>query len=308
MSGMSATTDGKQILVLRQSNEYAVFVGDFSANPPRIANIRRLTLDDKTDFPHAWTPDSRAVIFESNRYGNNYAIFKQSVDKRTAEPIVVTPFPEVLPQMAPDGHWVLYRTWAPGERYSNSKLMRVPLEGGTPEEVPIGEPLDEFRCALNAGTRCVLRTTVPGKYYAFYDLDPVRGKSRELARAKWMLGVLGDWGVSPDGTQIAFPDHSSRDARIRVVDLEQRPGQPKEHDVVAQGLANLSSANFSADGRGWFISVETTVGNRLFYLNGDGASRPLGDIPGLALPSPDGRHVAFLNQIVAANAWEFARR
>ncbi|MFZ0593441.1 MAG: hypothetical protein WAM39_23490 [Bryobacteraceae bacterium] len=68
-----------------------------------------------------------------------------------------------------------------------------------PQEVPIGGPLDEFRCALERGKRCVLRTTVGRNYYVYYDLDPIRGKGRELARMKWMPGILGDWDVSPDG-------------------------------------------------------------------------------------------------------------
>jgi hypothetical protein len=51
----------------RESDQNTVFVGDFDPSAPRIANIRRLTLDERTNYPHAWTADSRAVIFESNR-------------------------------------------------------------------------------------------------------------------------------------------------------------------------------------------------------------------------------------------------
>ena len=65
-----------------------------------------------------------------------------------------------------------------------------------------------------------------------------------------MPGVLGDWDVSPDGKEVAFPDHSSRDARIRLVHLKPGPSGATEHDVVAGGLANLSSLRFSADGKG----------------------------------------------------------
>ncbi len=303
MAGMSASRDGKEILVLRQSSQYAVFVGDFSANPPRISDRRRLTLDERTDFPHAWTRDSRAVIFESDRYGN-YRIFKQEVDRRTAEPIVSTAQqPEVLPQMWPGGEWVLYRTWAPAERYSNSKLMRVLVEGGTPEEVPIGGPLDEFRCAIGSGSRCVLRVTIPGACYVFYDLNPITGKGRELARTKWLPGVLGDWDISPDGQEIAIPNHSSRDARIRLISLQPVPRGPREREVQVAGITNLSSLTSAADGSGWFVPLDTSVGSRLLYVWRDGRSTSLGDIPGWAVPSPDGRRVAFLNQIMAANAW-----
>ncbi len=74
--GMTATAAGSLVMVLRESGQNAVFVGDFLHSPPRIAGIRRLTLDERTSYPHAWTSDSRAVIFESNRNGN-FDLFKQ---------------------------------------------------------------------------------------------------------------------------------------------------------------------------------------------------------------------------------------
>jgi hypothetical protein len=181
--------------------------------------------------------------------------------------------------------------------------MRVPVEGGTPEEVPIGGPLDEFRCALDRGKRCVLRTTVRGEYYAYYDLDPLRGKGRELARTKWIPGILGDWDVSPDGKHVAIPNHDSRDARIRVVALEAGPNDSRERELVLPGLTDIRGLVWAADGQGWFVSVDTTVGNRLLYVYQDGQFRSLGDIQGWAVPSPDGRRVAFLDRIVATNAW-----
>ncbi len=307
IDGMSAAADGKQILVLRHVGQNTIFVGDFSLSPPRIDNIRRLTLDERTNYPHAWTRDNREVIFESNRRNGNYDLFKQDIDKRTAEPIVATPLTEILPQMGPDGRWVLYLARIAGGRHLDAKLMRVPVDGGTPEEVPIGGPLDEFRCALGQGKRCVLRTTAEGDHYAFYDLDPIRGKGRELARTKWIPEVLGDWDISPDGTQVAIPDHDPRDARIRILNLERGPNDAREREVVLPGLTDLRGLVWAADGRGWFVSVDTSVGKRLLYVWPDGRFRSLGDIPGWAVPSPDGRRVAFLNGIAATNAWLIER-
>jgi eukaryotic-like serine/threonine-protein kinase len=220
IDGMTASADGTQILVPRPLYQNAIFVGDFNESSPKIDNVRRLTFDDHTDFPHAWTSDAKEVIFQSNRNGS-WDLFKQQVDKRMPESIVATLLTEVLPQLAPDGHWVLYLAREAGATYSDARLMRVPVEGGTPEEVPLGEPLDEFRCALNLGKRCVLRTTAQGDHYTYYERDPIRGKGRELARTKWIPEVLGDWDVSPDGTQVAIPNHSTQDARIRVVNLDR---------------------------------------------------------------------------------------
>jgi hypothetical protein len=218
---------------------------------------------------------------------------------------------EVLPQLGPDGHLLLYAAKPPHEaahyKVGMYKLMRVPVEGGTPQEVPIDGPLDEFRCALGAGKRCVLRTTEEGKWRTFYDLDPVRGKGPELARTKWSIEVLWDWDISPDGTQVAIPNHDSREARIRVVSLEAKPNEPRERELALPGLANLSSLTWAADGQGWFVSVNTTVGAQAFYVYLDGRFHSLGDIHGWVVPSPNGRQVAFLNPITAQNAWLIER-
>lgn len=306
---LSVTANGKQAMVLRRSDQNTIFVGDFDPSSPRITNVRRLTLDERTNYPHAWTADGRALIFESNRSGN-FDLFKQEIDRRTPETLVATPLTEILPQVTPDGQYVLYaarpleseRPWY--YKPQTYKLMRVPVSGGTPAEVPIGGLLDEFRCALGPGKRCVLRTTLPGGYFAYYDLDPIKGKGRELARTKSSVKILGDWDISPDGAQVAIPNHDSREARIRVVALQPAgPNRMQERAVVLPGLANLSGLVWAADGSGWFVSVKTTVGNRMLYVYLDGRYRSLGDIMGWAVPSPDGRRIAFLNPIVATNAW-----
>jgi serine/threonine protein kinase/Tol biopolymer transport system component len=313
LSGLSVTADGKEAMVLRRSDQNSIFVGNFDSSSPSLTDIRRLTLDERTSYPHAWTADGRAVIFESDRNGN-FDLFKQDVNRRTPEPLVATPLTEILPQLTPDGRYVLYAA-RPLEserpfyyKPHTYKLMRVPVSGGTPAEVPIGGLLDEFRCALAPGKRCVLRTTLPGGYFAYYDLDPIKGKGHELARIKSSIEVLGDWDVSPDGTQVAVPNHDSREARIRVVALDAtEPNGMRERELVVPGLANLNGLVWAADGRGWFVSVNTTVGNRMLYVYLDGRYRSLGDIIGWVVPSPDGRHVAFLNRIVATNAWLIER-
>ncbi len=303
---LSATPDGKRIMVVKRSDQNTIFVGDFSRSPPRIANTRRLTLDERTNYAHAWTSDSRAVIFESDRNGN-FDLFKQSLDERTPETIVATRQAEVLAQLAPDGRTVLYAVRPDDTKMREFRLMRVPLEGGTPEPVPIGGMLDEFRCSVGGG-RCVLRTTSAGKIFAYYELDPVRGKGRELARTSWMRNVLGDWDLSPDGTQVVMPIHFSRFARLRVLDLTRGADQPHERELTLPGLGEIKGAIWAADGSGWFAVSETEIGERMFFVLPDGRYYLLGDIQGWAVPSPDGRRLAFRNRTTASNAWVLDRR
>ncbi len=310
---LSVTADGKQAMVLRTSDQNTIFVGRFDLSPPRISDIRRLTLDERTNNPHAWTADSRAVIFESDRNGN-FDLFKQDISQRMPETLVTTPLTEILPQTIPDGRFVLYAARPPEREQPwfykprSYKLMCVPVNGGTPTEVPIGGLLDEFRCALGAGQRCVLRTTLPEGYRAYYDLEAISGKGRELARTRTTLEYLGDWDISPDGKHVAIPNHDPREARIRVVALQPKPNEMSEWDVVLAGVSNLRGLVWAADGGGWFVSVDTTVGNRMLYVYMNGQYRSLGDIQGWAVPSPDGKHLAFLDRTTATNAWLIDRQ
>src|SRR6185312_1397018 len=171
---------------------------------------------------------------------------------------------------------------------------------------PQGETLDEFRCAAG-GSRCVLRTAVAGQYLAFHELDPVRGRGRELARTAWSQTILGDWDLSADGMRVAIPNHYSRDARIRIVSLEPRPNQPKERELKVPGLSDLKGAVWAADGSGWFVTSDTEIGIQMFFVFPDGRFHLLGDISGWAVPARDGRRVAFVNRFTASNAWVLDR-
>ena len=304
---LSATTDGKRALLLRRSDQNSIYVGDLGPPPLKIANVRRLTLDERNNYPHSWTADSQFVIFESNRNGN-YDLFRQGLHERTAETIVSTAATEMLPQLASGGRFVLYAAHAPENEQPwyyhprTYKLMRVAVNGGTPEEVPIGGNVDEFRCASDTRHRCVLRST-EGQSRIYYELDPVRGKGRELARIRSSSEVLGDWDVSPDGTEVAIPNHDARGGRIRVVALEPNDKEPREHEVILPEVSGLRGLVWAADGRHWFASIDTSIGNQLLYVNREGGFHSLGDIQGWAVPSPDGRHMAFLNRTIASNVW-----
>ena len=71
IESLTATADGQRIMVVKRTDQSAVFVADFERAPSRFANIRRISLDERANYPHAWTMDSRTLIFESDRNGNS---------------------------------------------------------------------------------------------------------------------------------------------------------------------------------------------------------------------------------------------
>ena len=78
--------------------------------------------------------------------------------------------------------------------------------------------------------------------------------------------------------------------------------------MTLEHLSDIRGLAWAADSTAWFLSVDTSLGNRLLYVYPDGSFRSLGDIQGWAVPSPDRRRVAFLDHIIATNAWIIDRR
>ena len=215
LSSISAAADGKQIAVVSWPSSFPrISVADLppAGKPMRFLNVRLLTFAD--DFPHAWTPDSQEVIFESHRNGN-WNLFRQLIREREPRPLAVEAGDDVLPQLSPEGNWVLFRNWT---EKGGKRLMRVPLSGGKPEVVPTYGEWDEFRCPARPDKPCVLRSVVNDEFI-FHELDPIRGEGGELARTVWSPTILGDWAVSPDGSEVAIPNHDPQTAALRLIPL-----------------------------------------------------------------------------------------
>ena len=115
---------------------------------------------------------------------------------------------------------MLYVSAAKGGYGEERTLARVSIDGGREFRVPAGTGmLDEFRCAAPGGRRCVLRRTENGQHI-FHELDPIQGIGRELHRTAWSPFVVGDWALSPDGSEIAIPNHDPGKRLLHIVALD----------------------------------------------------------------------------------------
>ena len=112
----------------KATNQEQVYLGELAAGGTHMNPPRRLTNDEAFDEPMAWTPDSKAVLFESNRNGT-WGIFKQGISQDTAEPVVTGPQDVGFRASAP---------MAPG--YSTRSLRRqpLPLHSAPPDAHPCG--------------------------------------------------------------------------------------------------------------------------------------------------------------------------
>lgn len=348
IAGVSASADGKRLAILRRTLQPNVYVAQLQNHGTRLSAPQLLTPDEWYDFPTAWTPDSKSVLFFSDRDGV-FHIFKQAIDQTQPELLVGGSEAVALPRLSSDGSMVLYvnSRYNPQQiRQAESlhaniasqpampftkpvgtqRLMRVPVTGGPPQFVLEGRGINNLQCARLPSTLCIYSELAPGEEH-FYTFDPLKGKGEEIRGAAIHESDFYsfNWSLSPEGKLLAF----SKKLGI--------PGQPavrlfsladaKERRIPLPGWAGIATLDWSADGESlWataFTTSETPSGLWTTGFNATGAWTLLkvelsGKVTpmlreskmnlGWAIPSPDGSKLAIWKATGSSNVWLSERR
>jgi serine/threonine protein kinase/DNA-binding winged helix-turn-helix (wHTH) protein len=302
MGNFSATVDGKRLAFYRGSGQESVYVADLLPGP-RMTAPRHLTLTEDWNTHAAWTADSKAVIFVSNRDAK-FSIFRQSIDGETAELIIagLRNWPE--PLVSPDGSWILYtENQNDNGGPSSVDLRRVPMVGGTPQLVLTTQPSARIRCAKKPATRCVIsERSSDSKQLVLTAFDPLEGRGPELMRPDEPLSATYSWDLSPDGTRVAFV--RSAEGPIEILSLKGEPA----FKIPSKGWSTVANLAWTADGRGLFVSGLSNTVMSLMQVDLQGKSHVLwqfseSGLPSWGIPSPDGRRLAISQQIKSSNIW-----
>jgi hypothetical protein len=307
VDSFSATADGKQLAFLRGNDHVSVFVGDLADEGRGLVNSRRLTLDDNYNLLLAWTPDSREVIYSSQR-ASKWLVFRQALDRDSA-PQLVTPADDknfLVARLSPDGAWMLLEGRAIGSHKIG--LYRVGLRGGVPQLLFNTEGFVQFWCTNRAANLCVFgRPSAGNNELVITAFNPGGGPGRELVRIPVEAGSSADigfdysWQLSPDGSQIGIVKRHGN--QILLVPLGGGPTRtmtPKGHS----DLADLSWAN---DSQSMFVSTLEPGGANLLHVNLNGHTQRVWQqsqaTDTWGAPSPDGRHLAISGTSSEANVW-----
>jgi hypothetical protein len=306
LAGPNASADGKRLVFARLNAQTVVYVGELEKEGTRLKSPPRgLTLDDRDDWPTAFTPDSQAILFDSDRSGKE-DIYKQNLDQDRAEPLVSTSQVDRLPRLSPDGAWIIYESMKPEDdvngESARGQLRRVPVSGGPSQLILTTQGWDDHQCARAPATLCLLSERSDQKELILTAFDPVKGRDREVVRIATKEGFEYPFNLSPDGSEIAvlFPEGENR---IRL--LPVGGGQPR--DLVVKGWYGLSSLDWAADGRGFYASSLSPRAATLLYIDLEGQASPMweqrGSLWTWGVPSPDGRHLAILGYTMDSNVW-----
>lgn len=300
IGGLSVSADGKRLIFWRVNTFPQAFLTEMDAETRRLRTPRRLTLDENENAATAWTPDSRAVLFASNRSGT-YKLFRQPIDQVVPQ-VLVEGRSIFLPRLNPDGTQILYLAgFNSRDTAIPQSVMRVPLQGGSPRVVLQRPFITNFQCARSPSKLCLV-DRLEGSTMQFFSFDPEDGETRGFASFQ-VVGNSFGWSLSPDGSKLALilggPEH-----RVTFMTVSDR----STHEVELKQWP-IENIDWAADGKSVFVASRNASGAPVIFgvepngdyrelLGGDGFTQYL-----WAVPSPDGRYIALEVVTGANNVW-----
>jgi eukaryotic-like serine/threonine-protein kinase len=168
--------------------------------PTGAGEARPLTSGDLGPYHPAWLPDSKAILFSGREKGHGVRVYFQPINGEPARPITSEGFNTPLHAVSPDGKMFVARRW------SDNKLVLMPITGGQPRVIPDLELSDiPVQWAQDGRSIFVDHFTTPAEILR---VDLATGKRtlvRQLVPADRAGLLQMNFGeISPDGKTIVF--------------------------------------------------------------------------------------------------------
>jgi len=312
VTNFSITADGKRIALRRSTFQADVYVSEVARRGGVLSAPRRFTLDERQDWPMAWTRDSKAVLFISDRDGKPH-IYKQDLSNSQPELLVEDKNLFGGPRLTPDGASVLYSvSTKPDDPLAHLRVMRMPIAGGSSQSVLEGSGINNFECATLPATLCVYGQRDPtSEYYRFFTFNPDGTKGDEILAGKVKReDGPNHWGLSLDGRYLvtALSQNPYNAPVLRVFDL----ARGTEQLIPVPQIGLMFGMDWAWDSNtlwlGGFVGRgEWGARSGLFRVDLTGKITPMyrGLNPSItfAIPSPDGRHLALGAATETSNMW-----
>jgi DNA-binding winged helix-turn-helix (wHTH) protein/Tol biopolymer transport system component len=299
VSHVTGSADGKALIFRSDNWSPNVYIGTLAADGAHVLAHKRLTLDESLNLPFSWTPDSKAVLFVSDR-NSTIDIFKQASDERVAESVMTSKEQLSVPRMTSDGSEILYISTPKDSNLEiPSSIFAIPITGGTPRMVLKDVGIENVQCAQLPSTVC-LYSIKKGNTSETFQFDVRSGKST----APSQIDPDCNWSLSPDGSQRAIVAKGPDEGTIRL----RSTSTWKTRDLVVKGWKGLKNLDWAADGKRLVVSWRNHErDSALLSVTLDGRASVLlrsNNYILYAIPSPDGRSLAIAEGSGTRNVWQ----
>jgi DNA-binding winged helix-turn-helix (wHTH) protein/Tol biopolymer transport system component len=299
VSHVTGSADGKALIFRSDNWSPNVYIGTLTVDGAHVLAHKRLTLDESLNLPFSWTPDSKAVLFVSDR-NSTIDIFKQASDERVAESVMTSKEQLSVPRMTSDGSEILYISTPKDSNLKiPSSIFAIPITGGTPRMVLKDVGIENVQCAHLPSTVC-LYSIKKGNTSETFQFDVRSGKSTPPSQ----IDPDCNWSLSPDGSQRAIVAKSSDEGTIRL----RSTSTGKTRDLVVKGWKGLKNVDWAADGKRLVVSWGNHErDSALLSVTLDGRASVLlrsNNYILYAIPSPDGRSLAIAEGSGTRNVWQ----
>lgn len=303
VASLSLSRDGQRLAFSKHTIQPDVYVAELETKGTHLGALKRLTLDERQDYPFAWTADSRSVIFSSDRNGA-FNIYRQEIDKYEPELLAGGKDELFSSRISPDGSQLLYDSVPIGPA-SSPRLLRIPLAGGSPQLVYEAKTLTNFQCARLPSTVCLLSEIV-GDKLSFHYFDPIKGIGNKISRGDLSTrSYKTNWTLSPDGRMLAISasDNVGKPPAFQLLSVSN----DLDRDIPLPGYDRINFIDWTADGTALWVSASRAGKATLLHVDLRGNIRPVlseGNMTlGWAIPSPDGKHLAIWKDSGSLNVW-----
>ncbi len=296
LAAMSISANGKRLVLWRDNATPEAFVSEFDPATQKLLPLRRLTLDQNANLVTTWTPDSRSIIFTSNRSGP-FRLYRQAIDQAVPE-LVVNNDRLILARLAPDGKHLICLLDTDSEHAAPLAVVLVPLEGGPLRTLFRDPALSDVQCARSPSALCLVSTIGPVARVYSLDLNDASTHKFPLPHLESFL----EWSLSPDGSTLALILDGPKLVFMNVADR-------RVHEIKVDDWSQLVAVDWAPDSKSVYIPSRKTNGDYvLLRVETNGAVRTVlegGKVPRYTwgIPSPDGKRIAVQASSGENNVW-----
>ena len=215
-SELRLSPDGKKVAFVARGAVFADFADKETDRELRQGPSFRVCDGPGRQSQLAWTPDSRSLLYISDRHGED-EIFRYDFATRQETRLTADGGPKRLPRVSPDGKWVAY--------ISRDEAVRLrSLEGDEDRELCRARFVVAADLAWSPDSRWVAFLAHDERYFSNVYVVPVAGgEPRQITFLSNLDGSDLLW--APNGQFLVFTTEQYR-AEAQLVRVDLRPPRP----------------------------------------------------------------------------------